>query len=591
MSGAVFTSATIDLFGWTLIHFLWEGTALALLLYVFIAFTRKADMRYAAGLITLGLMMAAPPVTFYLLASKQAATPAPSTLNVALRGLQVVASSTTGIPIDQAAHSLLAIHWIDDLVWLWIAGVAMFSLRALGGYVVLQNVLREKCTPLTGALRARCAELEASLNIGKGVRYLRSSLVQTPAAVGWLRPVVLLPVTALSGLTPAQLEAVIVHELAHIKRFDCLINVFQIAAETVLFYHPAIWWVNRFVRNERENCCDDVAVALSGDPGSYARALALMEGWRSSPALALGANGGALKARVSRILGLDMVKSAVPQGGLAMIGCCCVAGAILGAATLGHAFAGPVQDSPAASTGRVAPPVVISDAPAAPTPPPIMPRPPVPAMTRPARVAVPTPPVPPEMASDRDDKDEAQAADASDSHDISYIDALKAVGLTDLSVDKLIALKIQGVTPEYVKEMRAAGFDASAGELIAMKVQGVSADYVKRVGAAGWRDLSTGQIIAMKVQDIDPAQAAEFKREFGFEDFSFGQMMAFRTQGITPEYVRGLRSAGFKDLSTGQIIAAKVQGITPEFLQKVREHGFSNLSLHQLIGLKVAGVF
>ena len=584
MSGAVFTPDTIDLFGWTLIHFLWQGTALALLLYVFAAFTRKADLRYAAGLITLGLMMAAPPITFYILASKQTAEVTASNLQVALRGLKIVASSATGIPIDQAAHSLVAIHWIDDLVWLWIAGVVILSLRALGGYVVLQRMLREKCTPLAGALRARCAELEASLGIGMRIRYLQSSVAKTPAAVGWLRPVVLLPITALSGLTPAQLEAVIVHELAHIKRFDCLINVFQIFAETVLFYHPAVWWVNRFVRHERENCCDDVAVELSGDPGNYARALALMEGWRSAPAWALGVNGGVLKARVGRILGLDIVKSAVPQGGLAMIGCLCVAGAILSAATLGHAFAGPAQDSPAA-------PVVVPTPPAAPTPAPVMPRPTVPAMTRPAPVAVPTPPAPPEMASDWDDKDEAQAPDTGKSHDGSYIDALKAAGVNDLSVDKLIALKIQGVTPEYVKAMRAAGFDASAGELIAMKVQGVSADYVKRVRAAGWRDISTGQLIAMKVQDIDPAQAAEFKREFGFEDFSFGQMMAFQTQGITPAYVRGLRSAGFKDLSTGQIIAAKVQGITPEFLRKVRKHGFSNLSLHQLIALKVAGVF
>src|SRR5947209_18639181 len=126
--------------------------------------------------------------------------------------------------------------------------------------------------------------------------------MDSPAVVGWFRPLVLLPVSAISGLSPEQLDAVIAHELAHIKRLDCFVNLFQIAIETALFYHPAVWLVSRTLRTERENCCDDVAVRVSGNRAAYVRALTIMEAWRPAPALAAAATGGSLKSRISRIL-------------------------------------------------------------------------------------------------------------------------------------------------------------------------------------------------------------------------------------------------------------------------------------------------
>src|SRR5207248_11451062 len=110
---------------------------------------------------------------------------------------------------------------------------------------------------------------------------------------------------ALSGLTEDQIEAVIAHELAHIRRRDCFANLFQIAVETLLFYHPAVWWVSQRIRIEREHCCDDAAVALCGVAVNYARALTLTEEWRTAPSLMMAANRSPLSQRVVRILGLD----------------------------------------------------------------------------------------------------------------------------------------------------------------------------------------------------------------------------------------------------------------------------------------------
>src|SRR5204863_9760498 len=127
--------------------------------------------------------------------------------------------------------------------------------------------------------------LQLKMGFERVIRYCECDRLDAPAAFGWIRPVVLLPVRALSGLTEDQIEAVIAHELAHIRRLDCFVNLFQIAVETLLFYHPAVWWMSQRVRAERENCCDDEAIAICGDAVNYVRAIALIEECRMATAL------------------------------------------------------------------------------------------------------------------------------------------------------------------------------------------------------------------------------------------------------------------------------------------------------------------
>jgi beta-lactamase regulating signal transducer with metallopeptidase domain len=128
----------------------------------------------------------------------------------------------------------------------------------------------------------RVAEhLSESLGLRRAVRLLESAAVEVPSVLGSLRPVILLPASTLTGLTPEQIEMVLAHELAHIRRHDFLVNLLQALVETLMFYHPAVWWMSRRVRIERENCCDDLAVAVCGNPLQYARALTRLEELRA----------------------------------------------------------------------------------------------------------------------------------------------------------------------------------------------------------------------------------------------------------------------------------------------------------------------
>ncbi len=169
----------------------------------------------------------------------------------------------------------------------------------MGGTRRLRRIERETTTP---GLQEQVARLSNRLGIRRLVRVVQSSRIDVPSTIGWLRPLVLVPASAFAGLTPAQFEAVLVHELAHVRRHDYAVNVLQSAIEVVLFYHPACWWLSRRVRTEREHCCDDVAVAVCGDGLAYAAALADLETRRGRPPLAVAATDGPLLERIRRIV-------------------------------------------------------------------------------------------------------------------------------------------------------------------------------------------------------------------------------------------------------------------------------------------------
>jgi beta-lactamase regulating signal transducer with metallopeptidase domain/beta-lactamase class D len=306
--------------GQGLIHSLWQCAALAVVLAVALALLRgrSPNVRYAAACSTLALMLIIPSATVWKFVSdapgalmEEASEPLgtagelnvepyvrrrPGVNSKAEHGGRPVSMSPQ--PTGEGTEYLLP--WVTLL---WLIGVTVLSARTVGGLMFARGMRRRGARPVERRWREKAAEIAQRLSVVGPVKVLESSLVVVPSAVGWLRPAILLPASAFTGLTPQQLEAILAHELAHVRRHDYLVNILQTAVETLLFYHPAVWWVSRQIRSEREQACDDMAVSVTGDALTYARALTKVERLRDAgPSLALAADGGSLRARVLRLV-------------------------------------------------------------------------------------------------------------------------------------------------------------------------------------------------------------------------------------------------------------------------------------------------
>ena len=292
-----------------LLHSLWQGAVVAMALGLVLRLLRRApaQARYLAACMAMALMVALaggfPPAAG---GDPFCGARRPARWSLPRCRQDWPSPSTTGTP----ALARRRIRFVDRLrpifpaiVGLWMAGAGVLSLRLLGGWVQARRWVRRDTRPLAGPWIDRLDRLKERMGLRRVVVLLESARVEVPMVVGWLRPAILVPVAALSGLTAPELEAILAHELAHIRRHDYLVNVLQCVVETLVFYHPATWWISRVIRREREHCCDDIAVAACRDRLTYARALATMEGLRA-PAFSLSpaANGGILLARVRRIL-------------------------------------------------------------------------------------------------------------------------------------------------------------------------------------------------------------------------------------------------------------------------------------------------
>ena len=263
----------IDVAGWTLLHFVWQGSAIAVAAAVGFRLLRAAapHVRYAIAGAAMAAMLVAPAVTaLQLSSSARVVADPPSTV---MASVAQAVSSDAG-PRQEVAQTAIRTQStrpapdavLPTIVVLWFAGVVLLQLRLFGGWWRVRGLHRASLAAVPSLWQSRAEHLASLVRVRQFVRVVEAHAVDIPSVIGWWRPVILLPIGALAGLTPAQADAILVHELAHIRRHDYLVNGFQHAAETLLFYHPAVWWLSRRMRIEREHCCDGVVVQVCGDP-------------------------------------------------------------------------------------------------------------------------------------------------------------------------------------------------------------------------------------------------------------------------------------------------------------------------------------
>ena len=298
--------------GWTLLHSLWQGAAVALVLAAAMRLLRfhSPPLRYSAALGSLAVLLIAMCVTFArsgpvrqdqfvastTIARVEASAPSgpPSDETAASASPPISSALPRSSPTSPSRLSLFTtrLHRIVPyLACAWGLGVLLVSLWHTGGWIAVQRLRRLGVESVDTATARLASALATKLNIHRVVRVVQSLRIETPLVVGWLRPMILLPAAVLVGLTPGQLEAILAHELAHIRRHDYLVNLVQVAIETLLFYHPAVWWLSRRIRLEREQCCDDIAVAICGDRCRYVESFAALDEVRMNGVMALAARG------------------------------------------------------------------------------------------------------------------------------------------------------------------------------------------------------------------------------------------------------------------------------------------------------------
>jgi GWxTD domain-containing protein len=295
---ALVRTASAKALGWTLLHSLWEGAAIALVLAIVLAIARSSRVRYAAACFAMLGLLAAFAATLFRLMPREitraaVVQPLPIPLNPPINDRRVANHRT---PWDASELP----PWLAPI---WLAGVLLFQLRCLASWAAAGRMRRIGVCRAPSEWIEKLGDLQARLRMTRPVTLLESCFAEVPVVIGHLRPVILMPVGLLAGLPAAQIEAILLHELAHIGRADYLVNLMQTLVEGLFFYHPAAWWISSSIRAERENCCDDLVVLTSGDAHEYARALAaLAENRWTMRETALAATGGNLVKRIRRVL-------------------------------------------------------------------------------------------------------------------------------------------------------------------------------------------------------------------------------------------------------------------------------------------------
>jgi beta-lactamase regulating signal transducer with metallopeptidase domain len=612
--------------GWTLLHFCWQGTAVAVAYSVVDRMTSRATsgVRYAVALIALLLTPVVVAATFVeemrvAAPSHANGQPAGATSNLRGDGRQGAVLQeiplTLALAVDQPNSWLVAraervLPWVDGV---WILGMLLLAVRAMGGWWQLEQVRRRARTLVPEELERSFKRICDRVQVGQRVALRVSSEVISPLAMGVWRATVILPVSTVLGLPMEELEAVLAHELGHIRRWDYLWNLLQTAVESVLFFHPSVWSLSRAVRERREICCDEIAVQSCAGATVYARALLRLEEQRTIQlrlAVALDGCNGSLLRRVQQVLGEGMAMESGMTSGVRVA----AAGAVVVVLLLGPKITNAVAMIPTVGASHpvvarvlVALPrqltsrMVVKKAQAVTPATASVPEANVNAKlseSAPKAMAVPVaqvrvePEVEVNVGVSPVQADSQATGGAAPTKGIGYLDGMRAAGYPlDLNndLDALVALKSLGVTPEYAKSMGAAGLGKpTIHDLITLKSLGVTSEYISAMKQSGLGPKNFHEAVTEKSLGITPEYAAAMKQK-GFGDLDLHQLIALKSQGMTPDYAGWLKQQ-FPQATVEELKRAAIFHLDEKFIAQARAHGFDEKNIDKLMRLKMSGL-
>ena len=562
---------------WTLLHSLWQGLILAVLAGTILVLTKKGSSSLRYNLLCCGmiLFLAGSAATFYLqlkaadndaAVSNPIVSAGPTTTNKVIPGPHgsiqdpggkaISAAPLPSTPIIRGAIDSLVEYFnahaaVVVLVW-FIVFLARW-VRLLSGLVYAQRIRYYQTRPVPTEWQERLNQLLHKLRISRPVVLLESALIKVPVVVGFLKPAVLVPIGMLAHLPADQVESILLHELAHIRRRDYLFNLVQHMVDTLFFFNPALVWISSLIRTERENCCDDIAIRETRSRRQLIEALVSFHEYRQREnefAVAFaGDKENQLVKRVKRIVhktnhSLNAGERAVLMAGLLILSAAFI--------TVNHSHAVAFQKktnsaatvSPdaksAAGENRKASAVSPETNSTADT-----------TIREIKKEAVSHPKAAPAETV----REETRPAEPADTTGVNYL------GYRNLPLDKLIEMKEHGVTAEYILGFRKMGYtDISPDEAIELRDHGVTVEFIR-----------------------------EFQN-LGFKDISLRTAQNLRDHGVTVEYINSLIQLGYKPVSLDQATELRDHGVTTGFVTRLNDLGFTHIPLEKAQELVDHGV-
>jgi len=628
-----------------LLNAVWMPLLIAAAAYVVLRFVRNASASTRYGILTVALFAALLlPVAaaFWPVHAEVADTPQQT--------LKVNATATTiEVPLPKAAHSKAALPAVTPqshapavpqirfeipkrvaaaIGIVWAAFVLALLLRLVVSFAYLERLKRD-ALPLPVEYRVELRRYSEK-RAGENLRLCVSNETVVPVAIGWFDAMVLIPRQMIDELAPSDLDRILLHEMAHLRRGDSFVNAVQQLGNALFFFSPGLAWIGRQLDLEREVACDDWVVERGTEAAPYANCLLRLAERTPWPHKALAAPGAfitrkSMSIRIERILHKTRNVRLRPAPGPLVAAFVVIAGTSAAGLWLSPSIAYPLEPETAAtkvrqgsapvrvklpkgtyvretttattrvksvqketppetletkvreaSVSRTKMPVTSKAAPAPKTHPAAQPKP---------RAVTPSPlplPLPSGVAI-------VAAATAAPSGD-DYIAQMRSVFGQNLDVDQLIQLKSMGVTPEYVQQLRQAGLpNITPHQVVEARAMNITPASIAQMRSTWGAQLPFEDMVTLTAMHVDKAYASSMESA-GLHGVSARQLVELKSVGVTPEYIRQANAMGFGTLSARQLVQMKALGIDAAYVQRVRAHGFNNLTLEQLVQLKASGL-
>lgn len=308
---------TVYSLGFMLIHFMWQALVLALFLGLFMLITRKSSPvpRYYAAVFSVFMLPVMAIITFFK---------ARSSIEVVMVAHPEYAAAAKMEISQNLLEKFLSLYstYIPIIVFLWFIGITALLLKNLGSLIIIQRLKNYYVEPVSESLKNMVEQIKENYFIKRTIYPLLSSKASSPMVIGHFKPVVLIPRMLAGNLSPEEMKIVLQHELAHIKRNDFLINIFQLIIESLFFFHPATWWISHIARQEREECCDALAAQTGDEKITLAKALTSIQEYKlksNSMAVAFLNNKSGLYNRIKSIFGNRPSSPSFREGVIVML--------------------------------------------------------------------------------------------------------------------------------------------------------------------------------------------------------------------------------------------------------------------------------